>query len=70
MDIDIKLAIRMALAMTGLQVKDAAHSIGIEAAHLSKIKSGDVSPSFLLVQRMAKGFGMGTLKFIALGESK
>ena len=70
MSTDIPKSIRWALVETGLQLKAVAANAGIDPDGLSKVKNGKRGVTVQKLDLIAKGFGMKTSEFIALGESK
>lgn len=67
MSVNIKKAIKVAIAMRGISQRDLATAAGLSEASISSIVSRG-APSLKTVERLAKALGMKASELIKFGE--
>ncbi len=65
---NIKKAIKIAMATQDIEQKDLSASSGIAQGHLSNLINGKRSATLPTVQKIADALGMKMSELIALGE--
>jgi len=65
---DLGSAIKRLRLDRGLTQEDLAHSAGITTGTLSRTESGETSPSWRTVRRIATALGISAADLVAAGE--
>ena len=65
---DIKKAVRLAMAANGIRQKELSKLSGISETTVSAMMTGKANPNSETIGKMAKGLGLSYSELIALGE--